>query len=222
VGGAGAAGGAAVIRRAGQKRLLEQVRRNCGVQDPRVLEALGQVPRHLFVDEALRHRAYADDALPIGYAQTISKPSTVALMTEALELQSGDRVLELGTGSGYQAAVLSHLAERVYSVERIGALALRARRLLIELGIHNVEVRAGDGTAGWPGAAPFQGIIITAAAGRVPEELLLQLDLGGHLVIPVADGGGQRLRRIVRAEERQWREELLDPCRFVPFVTERQ
>ncbi len=209
-----------MIQRAGQQRLLEQVRRNCGVRDSRVLEALGRVPRHLFVDEALRHRAYADDALPIGFAQTISKPSTVALMTAALELQPGDRVLELGTGSGYQAAVLSHLAERVYSMERIGALALRAGRLLIELGIHNVEVRAGDGAAGWPGAAPFQGIIVTAAAGKVPEGLLLQLALGGHLVIPVADGEGQRLKRIVRTEENQWCEELLDACRFVPFVTE--
>ena len=209
-----------MIQRAGQQRLLEQVRRNCGVRDSRVLGALGRVPRHLFVDEALRHRAYADDALPIGYAQTISKPSTVALMTAALELQPGDRVLELGTGSGYQAAVLSHLAEWVYSVERIGALALRARRLLTQLGIHNVEVRAGDGAAGWPGASPFQGIIVTAAAGKVPEGLLLQLDLGGHLVIPVADGEGQRLKRIVRTEQDQWREELLDPCHFVPFVTE--
>ncbi|HSH70570.1 MAG TPA: protein-L-isoaspartate(D-aspartate) O-methyltransferase [Deferrisomatales bacterium] len=211
-----------MIQRAGQRRMLEQVRRNCGVEDPRVLEALGRVPRHLFVDEALRHRAYADDALPIGFAQTISKPSTVALMTAALELQPGDRVLELGTGSGYQAAVLSHLAERVYSVERIGALALRARRLLIELGLHNVEVRAGDGAAGWPGAAPFQGIIVTAAAGMVPEGLLRQLDLGGNLVIPVADGEGQWLKRIVRTEEDQWCEERLDACRFVPFVTERQ
>ncbi|MDF1556247.1 MAG: protein-L-isoaspartate(D-aspartate) O-methyltransferase [Deferrisomatales bacterium] len=210
-----------MIQRAGQRRMLEQVRRNCGVEDSRVLEALGRVPRHLFVDEALRHRAYVDDALPIGFAQTISKPSTVALMTAALELQPGDRVLELGTGSGYQAAVLSHLAERVYSVERIGALALRARRLLIELGLHNVEVRAGDGAAGWPGAAPFQGIIVTAAAGKVPEGLLLQLDLGGHLVIPVADGEGQWLKRIVRTEEDQWCEERLDACRFVPFVTER-
>jgi protein-L-isoaspartate(D-aspartate) O-methyltransferase len=209
-----------MIQRAGKQRMLEQVSRNCGVEDPRVLEALGRVPRHLFVDEALRHRAYADDALPIGYAQTISKPSTVALMTAALELQAGDRVLELGTGSGYQAAVLSHLADRVYSVERINALALRARRLLTQLGIHNVEVRAGDGAAGWTGVAPFQGIIVTAAAGRVPEGLLLQLDLGGHLVIPVADGEGQRLKRIVRTEQDQWREEILDSCRFVPFVTE--
>jgi len=211
-----------VIRHAGQQRLLEQVRRNCGVKDARVLAALAKVPRHLFVDEALRHRAYSDDALPIGYAQTISKPSTVALMTAALELQPGDRVLELGTGSGYQAAVLAHLAAQVYSVERIGALALRARRVLAQLGIHNVEVRAGDGAAGWPGAAPFQGIIVTAAADRVPDALLVQLDLGGHLVIPVAGAQGQWLKRIVRTETDEWREEVLDPCRFVPFVTERQ
>jgi protein-L-isoaspartate(D-aspartate) O-methyltransferase len=204
---------------AGQRHLLEQVRRNCGVEDPRVLDALGRVPRHLFVDEALRHRAYADDALPIGYSQTISKPSTVALMTAALELQADETVLEIGTGSGYQTAVLACLAKQVYSVERIAALAVRAQRTLARLGIFNVDVRPGDGAAGWPAAAPFQGIIVTAAAAVVPEALLLQLALGGHLVIPVVDGGAQRLKRIVRAEEASWRVEILDQCRFVPLVS---
>jgi len=199
------------------RRLVLAVGEASGVQDPRVLDAIGRVPRHCFVEEALRARAYTDDALPIGYGQTISKPSTVARMTEALAPAAGDRVLEIGTGSGYQAAVLALLGARVYSVERIPGLALRARRVLAQIGAFDVTVRPGDGGKGWPEAAPFRGILMTAAAPEVPRLLLEQLAVGGRLVAPVGRGEGQSLRRIVRIAPDAWTEEVLEPCRFVPF-----
>ncbi len=200
------------------KRLVARVAAGAGVTDPRVLAALARVPRHPFVEDALAPRAYADDALPIGYGQTISKPSTVARMTAALDPGPTDRILEVGTGSGYQAAVLACLAGRVYSVERVPALAVRARRVLNQLGFHAVEVRPGDGAQGWPEAAPFQGILVTAAAEEVPLPLLEQLAVGGRLVLPVREGRGQRLRRVRRVGEQEWAEELLEACRFVPLV----
>jgi protein-L-isoaspartate(D-aspartate) O-methyltransferase len=202
------------------RRLVAVVIEGCGVQDPRVLDAIGQVPRHLFVEEALRARAYTDDALPIGHGQTISRPSTVARMTEALALAAGDRVLEIGTGSGYQSAVLALMGARVYSVERIPALALRARRVLAQVGAFGVVVRPGDGGKGWPEAAPFQGILMTAAAPEVPRPLLEQLEVRGRLVAPVGQGDGQSLRRIVRVAPDTWTEEVLEACRFVPFIGE--
>lgn len=189
------------------------------VRDPRVRAALAELPRHLFLDEALRSRAYADEALPIGFGQTLSRLSTVARMTEALELSPQDRVLEVGTGSGYQTAVLARLAAEVYTVERIPALALRARRRLHLLGAHNVHVRAGDGAAGWPEAAPFRAILVTAAAREVPVSLLEQLAPGGRLVLPVEEGTGQVIRRIVRGPEERWEEETLESCHFVPLVS---
>jgi len=200
------------------RRLVDAVGEGCGVQDARVLEALGRVPRHLFVEEALRARAYTDDALPIGHGQTISRPSTVARMTEALAPAPGDRVLEIGTGSGYQAAVLAFMGARVYSVERIPGLALRARRVLTQIGAFAVSVRPGDGGKGWPEEAPFQGILMTAAAPEVPRLLLEQLEVGGRLVAPVGQGDGQSLRRVVRTSADTWTEEVLEPCRFVPFI----
>lgn len=200
------------------KRLVVEVARACGLRDGRVLDALGRIPRHSFVDEALAAKAYTDNALPIGHGQTISKPSTVARMTAALDPGPADRVLEVGTGSGYQAAVLACLAGTVYSVERIPALAVRARRLLNQLGFHQVEVRPGDGSLGWPEAAPFEGILVAAAASQVPESLLRQLAVGGRLVLPVGARGDQSLRRIVRVSADEWHEEVLEACRFVPLV----
>lgn len=203
---------------ASTRRFAEELARAHGIRHPGVVAALARVPRPLFVDEALRARAYSDDALPIGYGQTISRPSTVARMTEALEPEPDDRVLEIGTGSGYQTAVLSCLVARVYSVERIPALAVKARALLTRLGAFQAELRTGDGALGWPEEAPFQGILVTAAAAEIPRPLLEQLAIGGRLVLPLREGTGQRLRRIVRLTAEEWREEILDPCRFVPLV----
>ncbi|GAB4267655.1 MAG: protein-L-isoaspartate(D-aspartate) O-methyltransferase [Deferrisomatales bacterium] len=200
------------------RRLAEQLADGHGVRSAAVLAAMARVPRPLFVDEALRVRAFRDEALPIGFGQTISKPSTVARMTEALEPRPDDRVLEVGTGSGYQTAVLACLCGRVYSVERIPQLALRASRLLTQLGYHRVEVRLGDGALGWPEQAPFQGILVTAAAEGVPGALLEQLALGGRLVVPRREGNAQRLWRYVRVGADQWHEESLEACRFVPLV----
>jgi protein-L-isoaspartate(D-aspartate) O-methyltransferase len=184
-----------------------------------VRAALDKTPRQRFLDEALRGRAYDDDALPIGFGQTLSRLSTVARMTEALDTRPVHRVLEIGTGSGYQAAVLSHLVAEVYSVERIPALALRARKTLHQLGCYNVHVRTGDGAAGWPEEAPFDGILVAAAARAVPCPLLEQLAVGGRLVLPLAEGAGQELRRILRKDAESWDEEVLEPCRFVPLIS---
>jgi len=155
------------------------------VDDPRVLAAMAKVPRHAFVPPELRAQAYEDYPLPIGEDQTISQPYIVALMTSLLELKGGEHVLEIGTGSGYQAAVLAEIAGDVSTIEILEPLASRARRLLGELGYHNIDVRAGDGSGGWPEKAPFDGIVVTAAPPRVPQALLDQLKVGGRLVIPV-------------------------------------
>lgn len=200
------------------RRLVAAVAETQGIRNPRVLDALARVPRHLFLEEALWARAYTDDALPIGFGQTISKPSTVARMTEALDPSPGDRILEVGTGSGYQAAVLAALGAQVYSVERISALALRARLALTRVGAFGVAVRPGDGALGWPEQAPFRGVLVTAAAPEVPRALLEQMEVGGRLVLPVAEGDGQRLRRLVRTDSVTWAEEALEACRFVPLV----
>ncbi|WP_019626077.1 protein-L-isoaspartate(D-aspartate) O-methyltransferase [Thioalkalivibrio sp. ALJT] len=196
-------------------RLLEEQ----GIGDPRVLEVMRTIPRHLFVEEALRHRAYENTALPIGHRQTISQPFIVARMTEAL-LEGGPlrKVLEVGTGSGYQAAVLAQLVGRVYSVERIQVLSRDARELLSQLGINNVNLRHGDGNEGWPERAPFDGIILTAAPREVPETLLMQLAPDGRLVAPVESGSGrQQLVRYTRTEEAFVRD-ILDAVMFVPML----
>lgn len=187
-----------------------------GVRDPRVLAALRAVPRHRFVPEAYRGRAYEDGPLPIGQGQTISQPYIVAVMTELLRPQPGDRVLEIGTGSGYQAAVLARLTRRVYSIEIVPELAARARAALAELGVANVEVFVGDGYQGLPDRAPFDGILLTAAPGEVPQPLLDQLAVGGRLVAPVG-GADQDLRVIERTAEGLQTTRLF-PVRFVPFV----
>ena len=188
-----------------------------GIKDPRVIEALKKIPRHLFVEEALQGQAYTDHPLPIGEKQTISQPYMVALMTEALQLTGKEKVLEIGAGSGYQTAVLAEVAKAVFSIERILALTLRARKLLEDLGYGNAEIKFSDGTQGWVEESPFDGIIVTAGAPDVPQPLVDQLAMGGRLVIPVGDAYVQDLLRITKTEEGTRREDL-GGCRFVKLI----
>jgi protein-L-isoaspartate(D-aspartate) O-methyltransferase len=197
--------------------MVETQLRRRNIRDERVLQAMTRVPRHLFVPEEYRHLAYTDGPLPIGYNQTISQPYVVALMSQVLALSGSERVLEIGTGSGYQAAVLAHLAQEVYTIERFAILAEQAGATLKSLSLENVSVHQGDGTAGLVDFAPFQAIIVTAAAPRVPQPLLEQLDEGGRLVIPVGQRGAQFLERWVRHGEKFDVEELI-PVAFVPLV----
>jgi protein-L-isoaspartate(D-aspartate) O-methyltransferase len=203
--------------RGARRRMVERLR-EAGVRDPRVLAALDAVPRHGLIPEALRAQAYKDAALPIGGGQTISAPSTVAAMTEALALAGDECVLEIGTGSGYQAAVLAALCERVVSIERLPRLAANARRALDRLGVSNVVVHLGDGSLGRPAEGPYAAILITAGAPAVPEPLLEQLAPGGRLVAPVGPRGGQRLIRIRREADGGFTREELGTCRFVDLV----
>jgi protein-L-isoaspartate(D-aspartate) O-methyltransferase len=202
-----------------ERMVAEQLARR-GIQDARVLSAMGKVPRHRFVDEALAGRAYGDYPLPIGEQQTISQPYMVALMTEALELVGHERVLEIGTGSGYQTAILAELCGKVFSVERIKALADRAIRILDGLGYYNVLVRVGDGSLGWREEAPFDAVLVTAAAPAIPEALVDQLSPKGRLVIPVGNAYGQELRKGVR-EEGGVRWSDLGGCVFVKLIGEK-
>lgn len=188
-----------------------------GIRDRRVLDAFLEVPRHRFVEEYLKYKAYDDYPLSIGYGQTISQPYMVAIMTEALAPSSHERILEIGTGSGYQAAVLSRLCSTVYSIERISSLASRARKTLDDLGYYNINIRIGDGTLGLPQEAPFDGIIVTAGAPHVPEALIEQLGDDGRLLIPVGDQSIQDLKRYTKTKEGV-REESLGGCRFVKLV----
>jgi len=188
-----------------------------GIKDPRVIAAMKKVPRHLFVEEALQSQAYSDYPLPIGEKQTISQPYMVALMTEALELKGNEKVLEIGAGSGYQSAILAELAERVFSIERIRVLAIKARQLLYELGYTNVEIKIFDGTYGWAEEAPFDGIIVTAGAPDIPQPLVDQLAMGGRLVIPVGDAYVQDLIRVTKTKEEMKKEDL-GGCRFVKLI----
>ena len=190
-----------------------------GIDDPRVLAAMRSVPRHLFVPQAQRVHAYEDRAVPIGRGQTISQPYIVALMTNLLDPESSDRVFEVGTGSGYQAAVLAELVERVYTVEIVPELAERARRTLEALGYENVTVITGDGYRGLPEEAPFDGIIVTAAPESVPEPLLNQLQVGGSLVIPVGPRGRQELK-VLERERDGIRSRTVAPVRFVRMTGE--
>ena len=198
-------------------RLIRRLREE-GIQDERVLDAIRNVPRHRFVDEALSSRAYEDTALPIGHGQTISQPYVVALMTQAL-IAGGrpKKVLEIGTGSGYQTAVLSSLADEIYSVERIESLMKQARKLLREIGCRNVQVRLSDGTWGWKEHAPYDGIIVTAAPATVPSALLEQLAPVGRLVIPVGGPSMQELM-LVQQTEKGPSMERLELVNFVPLV----
>jgi len=203
-----------------RERLIDRLKAE-GIKNPAVLDRMRAVPRHLFVDEALASRAYEDTALPIGFSQTISQPYIVAAMTEALLEGAGGRkltrVLEIGTGCGYQTAVLAPFVQHIYSVERIQPLLERARSILRELRISNVSVRHADGFHGWPSQAPFQGILAAAAPEHVPPELCTQLDEGGVLVIPIGERRQQTLVRVTRVGNEFNREELM-PVSFVPFL----
>ncbi|WP_375172242.1 protein-L-isoaspartate(D-aspartate) O-methyltransferase [Marinobacter sp.] len=196
-------------------RLVQRLR-EAGIESDRVLEVIADVPRHIFLDEALSHRAYEDTSLPIGHGQTLSQPYIVARMTELLLAYSPKRVLELGTGSGYQTAVLSQLFEEIYSVERIRPLQDRARDRLRQLNARNVLLKHADGGMGWPDRGPFDGIIVTAAPVEVPKELLAQLSDGGVLIAPVGEEQ-QTLVQVVRRGERFDFKEL-EPVHFVPLL----
>lgn len=190
-----------------------------GVKDKRVLAAMRKVPRHLFVDEALIERAYDDHALSIGEGQTISQPYMVAAMTELLELRGDERVLEIGTGSGYQCAILAELSFEVYSIERLEALAIKAKRLLYSLGYKNIEINVANGTYGWREKAPFNGIIVTAGAPEIPKTLVEQLMIGGRLVIPVGDRWSQMLIKVTKTPQGVITQSITG-CIFVPLIGE--
>jgi protein-L-isoaspartate(D-aspartate) O-methyltransferase len=200
-----------------RSKMVEEQIISRGIKDPRVIAAMRKVPRHLFVEEALQSQAYSDHPLPIGEKQTISQPYMVALMTEALQFKGKEKVLEIGGGSGYQTAILAELSEKVFSIERIRSLAIRARQLLYELGYYNVEFKIFDGTYGWMEEAPFDTIIVTAGAPDIPQPLLDQLAMDGRLVIPVGDAYVQDLIRVTKTEEGIKREDL-GGCRFVKLI----
>ncbi len=188
-----------------------------GITDKRVLNAMGRIRRHLFMEEALEGEAYNDHPLPIGHKQTISQPYIVALMTQALELSGNEKTLEIGTGSGYQTAILAELSDRVYTIERIRALMERARHILQELGYTNVMFKSYDGTLGWEEYSPYDAIIITAGAPDVPEPLLKQLADGGRMVVPVGDRFSQELIKITKRKDSYDRKSL-GGCRFVDLI----
>ena len=200
-----------------QKMVVHQIAAR-GIKDTRVLEAMNKVPRHLFVPDGYLSSAYADYPLPIGEGQTISQPYIVAFMTESLDLKPDDRVLEIGTGSGYQAAILAEIVHEVYTIEIIESLGERARTLLGKMGYENIFVKIGDGYKGWPDEAPFDAIIVTCAPEDIPPALIEQLKEGGRMIIPVGSVGGvQELVRVVKREGRVKTEDVL-PVRFVPMI----
>ena len=196
-------------------RLIQRLR-EAGIQDERVLAVMRETPRHIFVDEALATRAYEDTSLPIGFGQTISQPYIIALMTEALELTGSEKVLEVGTGSGYQAAILAGLAQLVITTERIPELAESARKILDSLGYTNIKVHLAGETLGWPPEAPYDAIMVTAGAPRIPADLLAQLAMGGRLVIPVGSRYVQELCKITKGRKNVVQN--LGGCRFVSLI----
>jgi len=201
-----------------RERMVERLREHYGIRDVKVLEAIRHVPRHFFVSEALRGRAYGDHALPINFNQTISQPFIVARMTELLELDKKSRILEIGAGSGYQTAVLAYLAGQVYSIERIGELAREAQARIRELDIYNATVKAFDGTLGWSAHGPYEGILVAAGGPRIPDPLVAQLKIGGRLVIPIGETReSQKLVRVIKTESASRIEEH-GPCQFVPLI----
>jgi len=201
-----------------RKRMVQEQIVGRGITTPRLLEVFQKVPRHLFVQEAMAVQAYSDGPLPIGEKQTISQPYIVALMTDLLELTGNDHVLEIGTGSGYQTAILASLVRRVWTIERIRPLAMQARKVLDTLHLLNVNIKVGDGTLGWPEEGPFDAILVTAGAPAVPETLAAQLAPGGRLVIPVGDESNQTLLRIRKAADGTLTQETGIGCRFVPLI----
>jgi len=203
--------------RAQRESMVETQIKARGITDERVLTAMNKVPRHRFVPEAMRKYAYNDEPLPIGKGQTISQPYIVAYMTEVLELTDKDRVLEIGTGSGYQAAVLAEIAQEVYTVEIVEELAQKAQDILKEEGYHNIHFHAGDGTFGWRAHAPYDAIMVTAAPPKIPERLQEQLKIAGRMIVPVGDTF-QELILIIRGKSKYKTKKLL-PVRFVPLVS---
>ncbi|WP_272659302.1 protein-L-isoaspartate(D-aspartate) O-methyltransferase [Providencia sp. PROV121] len=197
------------------KELLAQLRQQ-GIHDERLLDALSQVPRERFVDEALSHKAYDNIPLPIGYGQTISQPYIVAKMTALLAIKPEDHVLEIGTGSGYQTAVLAHLAKHVFSVERVKSLQWTAKRRFKQLDLHNISTRHGDGWEGWQSKGPFDAIIVTAAPSEIPPRLLQQLKEGGRLVLPVGDK--DQALKLITSRGNDYHANVVEKVRFVPLV----
>jgi len=210
--------GGAPMREAERERMISTQLVARGITDPLVLQAMREVPRERFVPASMVDRAYHDGPLPIGHGQTISQPYIVAAMTVAARLKPGVRVLEIGTGSGYGAAVLSRIAAEVYTVERVAALAADATARLARMGYANVHVREGDGTLGWPEHAPYDAILVTASGPRAPEALLEQLAVGGRLVMPVGVSLAQRLVRVTRTEAEQYQYDDLEGVVFVPLI----
>lgn len=202
-----------------RKKLADEVQKK-GISDRRVLQAIESIPRHMFVDSALENRAYEDSALPIGCGQTISQPYTVAAQTEHMNVQKGDKILEIGTGSGYQAAILCFLGADVYSVERHEPLYLKAREILKELG-YRPQLKCGDGTVGWSAYAPYNKIVVTAGAPVVPEDLVSQLTVGGILIVPVGGQDVQTMTKITRTGEDTFEHEELKQFKFVPLIGEK-
>ena len=200
-----------------RRRMVEEQLVARGIVDEHVLRIMGAVPRHLFVDSTFAKRAYGDHALPIGQEQTISQPYMVALMTQALKLTGDERVLEIGTGSGYQTALLAELADRVFTIERISEIGIKSKDTLGAMGYSNIVFQVGDGTVGWREMGPFDRIIVTAGAPKTPVFLEEQLRVGGCCVVPVGDSSNQDLVRVARTEE-GLREEVLCPCTFVPLI----
>lgn len=201
-------------------RLVEHLRSHYKIADERVLSAMNTVPRHMFVSDALRAQAYKDNALPIAGGQTISQPYIVARMTELLELKGLERVLEIGSGSGYQTAMLATLARKVFAVERLASLAAEAKERLMRLGYRNISYRTADGTTGWEVYAPFDAILVAAGGPGIPEPLVQQLEIGGRMVIPIGqDQKTQNLVRITRTEK-DYQTENCGPCAFVPLIGE--
>lgn len=201
-----------------RRKMVENQLVKQGIRDQRVIDAMLKVPRHVFVEEAMVSRAYSETSLPIGEKQTISQPYIVAFMSELLQLTPRDKVLEIGTGSGYQAAILACLVDKVYTVERIRDLALKARKALDRQHLLNVNLKIGDGTDGWAEEAPFDAIIVTAGAPEVPDQLLGQLQVGGRLVIPVGSHEEQSLLRFVRQADGTFTQETFQACRFVKLI----
>lgn len=202
-----------------RRQLVEHLKEK-GIKDPKVLAAIGKIPRHKLIDTALYAKAYKDTALPIGMGQTISQPFTVAAQTELLAIEPGDKILEIGTGSGYQCMVLCEMGAEVYSVERHKDLYHRAKESLKDLG-YNAMLKVGDGTLGWSTYAPYDGIVVTAGAPVVPDDLVQQLNIGGRLVIPVGDDEKQMMLRITRVGENDYEREELADFKFVPLIGEK-
>jgi protein-L-isoaspartate(D-aspartate) O-methyltransferase len=203
-----------------RRRMVEHLRTHYKIADERVLAAMNQIPRHLFVPDGLRSQAYKDNALPISGGQTISQPFIVARMTELLDLKSSERVLEIGAGSGYQTAVLSVLARKIYAVERLNVLATELKEKVVRFGFRNVSVRSDDGTNGWPVYSPFDRILIAAGGPHIPEPLLKQLGDGGILVMPLGEDKKKQILVRISKTDKGFKREDFGPCSFVPLIGE--